>query len=77
MAVFSGEKLDALGIDNPMKLPEITPGLEWNNLVGFSIIFIRGSGTDIFLPEIDPSVTLYLDGVYTPLPTPWLKSLEK
>lgn len=66
MAVFSGEKLDALGIDNPMKLPEITPGLEWNNLVGFSIIFIRGSGTDIFLPEIDPSVTLYLDGVYTP-----------
>ena len=66
IAAFSGEKLEALGIDDIQGLPSITPGLQIENLVGYSIIFLRGVGSDIFLPSADSSVATYLDGIYTP-----------
>jgi len=64
---FSGEQLDARGITDPKGLTATTPGLQFNQSVGYSIIYIRGVGTDAFIPSADGSVATYIDGVYYPL----------
>lgn len=62
---FSADVLDAKGVFNIDGLPSITPGLTINNLAGFSILYLRGIGTDAFLMA-DPSVATYIDGIYNP-----------
>ena len=66
VAAFSGEKLEALGVDGPSDLPQITPGLQYDSLVGYAVVYLRGVGTEIFLPNSDPSVATYIDGIYFP-----------
>lgn len=63
ITAFSGEKLDAFGIESAQDLERITPGLTVTNAVGFNVAYLRGVGTDAFLPGADPSVPFYLDGV--------------
>ncbi len=60
---FTGEKLDALGFKKVEDLPAITPGLVLQNKAGYSVIFLRGVGTDAFLPSADPNVPVYIDGI--------------
>ena len=60
---YSSEKLDALGIDSAQDLEKITPGFTVTNAVGYSVAYMRGVGTDAFLPGADPSVPFYIDGV--------------
>ena len=66
VSAFSGEALDALGVDDPKDLGLVTPGLTYSSLVGYSVIYIRGVGTDVFIPSADTSVATYIDGVYFP-----------
>ncbi|WP_428312999.1 TonB-dependent receptor [Hydrocarboniphaga sp.] len=66
ISAFSGDKLEALGVNDPKDLQLITPGMTYSSLVGYSIIYIRGVGTDVFLPSADTSVATYIDGVYFP-----------
>jgi len=63
---FSADELDAKGITNPAKLTLVTPGLVYDSFAGFAIIYIRGVGTDAFIPSADLSVATYVDGVYFP-----------
>src|SRR3546814_13805646 len=42
ISAFSGDELEARGIDDSTALATITPGLTYNNLVGYSLIYIRG-----------------------------------
>ncbi len=63
ITAFSAEKLEALGIDSAQSLDRITPGLTITNAAGFNVAYLRGVGTDAFLPGADPSVPFYLDGV--------------
>ncbi len=65
VTAFSEDTLDALGITDPQDLQRFTPGLTYNTAVGFSIIYMRGIGSDAFLMA-DPSVALYIDNVYFP-----------
>lgn len=65
VTAFSEETLDALGISDPQDLQRVTPGLTYNTALGFSIIYMRGVGSDAFLMA-DPSVALYIDDVYFP-----------
>jgi iron complex outermembrane receptor protein len=60
---FSGDKLDAFGVESTADLQKITPGLTYTYAYGYSVIFIRGVGTDAFLPNADPSVATYIDGI--------------
>lgn len=62
---FSTDYLDARAIYDTQDLPKITPGLTVTTQVGFSTIFLRGIGTDVFLLA-DPSVSVYVDEVYVP-----------
>ncbi len=66
ISAFSGDALEARGVDDPSALPMVTPGLTYNNLVGYSLIYIRGVGSDAFEPTADASVATYIDGVYLP-----------
>ena len=62
---FSGEQLDAMGIEDQTDLQKITPGLNITTQVSYVITFLRGIGTDAFL-SADPSVATYIDGIYFP-----------
>ncbi len=62
---FGGEKLDALGVDDPTKLSLVVPALNFSNSIGFAIVYLRGLGSDVFLLG-DPSVAYYVDDIYFP-----------
>lgn len=66
IAAFSGEKLNAFGVENTADLARITPGLTFTFTYGYTLIYLRGVGTDAFLPSADPSVATYIDGIYIP-----------
>lgn len=65
VSAFSAEALDARGVSEPKDLQLTTPGLNFGSQAGFSIAFLRGVGSNAFLLA-DPSVALYIDGVYFP-----------
>lgn len=67
LSAFSNEKLEAMGIETAQDLQRITPGLVYSTgPIQYSLIYIRGIGTDVFIPSADSSVATYLDGVYFP-----------
>lgn len=66
ISAFSAASLDARGIEDVTQLSQATPGLQITNAVGYPIIYIRGVGSDAFIPSVDPSVALYIDGIYIP-----------
>jgi iron complex outermembrane receptor protein len=63
ISAFSGEKLDAMGVDSTADLQKITPGLTFTYAYGYTVIYLRGIGTDAFLPNADPSIATYIDGM--------------
>ncbi len=60
---FSQEKLDVLGLQSIQDLQRATPGFTVTTAASFNIVFLRGVGSDAFLPGVDSSVPFYLDGV--------------
>jgi iron complex outermembrane recepter protein len=66
ISAFSGDALDAKGINDPKSLAQSIPGVTYGETVNFSIIYVRGVGTDAFLPDSDLSVAMYMDGIYFP-----------
>lgn len=62
---FSGELLQAKGIDSPAKIQAVTPGMTYTESFSATYIYMRGLGTDAFLSG-DPAVSYYVDGVYYP-----------
>ena len=62
---FSADMLDARGIADPKDLPLATPGLTVGSQAGYTVTYLRGVGSDAYLLA-DPSVALYIDGVYFP-----------
>ncbi|MGQ0622886.1 MAG: TonB-dependent receptor [Panacagrimonas sp.] len=66
MQAFSGEALAARGIETTAELGQAVPGLQFTGVSGFTLIFLRGIGTDNFIPSADPSVATYVDGIYLP-----------
>lgn len=66
ISAFSGAALDAKGIGDPKTLAQSIPGVTYGETVNFSIIYVRGVGTDAFLPDSDLSVAMYMDGIYFP-----------
>lgn len=67
VSAFSAGQLDARGIEDPKALQLATPGLQYNLVASYTIIYIRGVGTDAFIPSADASVATYIDGIYYPL----------
>ncbi|HEY9547451.1 MAG TPA: TonB-dependent receptor [Solimonas sp.] len=66
VSAFNADQLDARGIQDVRDLTTAVPGLTVTDLGGYNLIYLRGIGTDIFIPSAEPSVATYLDGVYFP-----------
>jgi iron complex outermembrane receptor protein len=63
---FSGSELAAQGITNTQQLASVVPSMLFTSIAGFPIVFLRGLGTDNFVPSCDPSISTYIDGIYLP-----------
>jgi iron complex outermembrane receptor protein len=63
---FGGGKLEAFGIEDTTQLGRVIPSLQFTGVVGYTLVYLRGVGTDAFAPSSDPSVATYIDGVYMP-----------
>lgn len=61
---FSGESVAARGIETTAQLSQIVSGFQATSMAGFALLYIRGVGTDQFIPSADPSVAQYVDGIY-------------
>ena len=66
IAAFSEDSLEMRGVTNAADLEAITPSMVYDSLVGYSLIYMRGVGTEVFTPNSEPSVATYIDGVYFP-----------
>lgn len=63
VSVLSGEELQQSGVNVVQRLPEVTPGLVINDLVGYQQIYIRGIGSEFAQPGVNQSVATHVDGV--------------
>jgi iron complex outermembrane recepter protein len=66
ISAFSADALDARGLITVKDLALATPGLQFTELAGYTLIYLRGVGTDAFIPSADPSIATYVDGIYFP-----------
>lgn len=64
ISAFSGDALNSAGIADIKDLQNVTPGLIVSEMASYSMIFLRGIGTDSFQGPIDSSVATYIDGLY-------------
>ena len=70
VTAFSGDGLEARGIENISEVGAITPNLNYQNNPGtggsssVASVYIRGVGQRDFLGTIDNGVGFYIDGVY-------------
>ncbi|NKB38119.1 MAG: TonB-dependent receptor [Gammaproteobacteria bacterium] len=70
VSAFSGESLEARGIQKIDDIAQLTPNMSFDNINtnggggSSAAVFIRGVGQRDFLPSADPGVGLYVDGVY-------------
>lgn len=63
---FSGDALAARGVVDTSGLQESVPSLQFTNQAGFTLIFLRGIGTDNPIPSADRDVATYVDGIFMP-----------
>lgn len=67
ITAFGGEALRARGIVSAQELSKSVPSLQINDSTAPQI-FIRGIGQRSGLARFDPSVSVYLDGIFIPRP---------
>lgn len=63
MAAIGSEKLEAFGIEDTADLQKITPGLTFTEQYGYTLIYLRGVGSEAFLPNAEPSIATYVDSI--------------
>ena len=70
VTAFTGESLEARGIDQIDELADFSPNVTFQNHPSFggasnnAAVYIRGIGAKEFTPTTDPGVGIYVDGVY-------------
>lgn len=69
ITAFSGLELEQFGISGIKDLAIASPGIVVNESGGFGRIFIRGFGSNAFVPFVDPTVAVLIDGAYAPAAT--------
>lgn len=67
ISAFSGDRLEAQGVETTIDLQLITPGLTMTTTAGFTLVYLRGIGSSAFISSFDPSVATYVDGIYVPM----------
>ena len=67
ISAFSGDRLEAQGVETTIDLQLVTPSLTMTTTAGFTLIYLRGIGSSAFISSFDPSVATYVDGIYVPM----------
>jgi len=72
VSAFSGENLEKLGLANFVEAARFVPGLQIvnSNVNRNSTVLIRGIGSSGTNPGIEPSVGIFMDGVFIPVAGP-------
>ena len=68
ITAFTDQQLEQQGVTDTLELSKVVPGLHLAQDAGSAVIYIRGIGTDITSPGVEPSVATYVDGAYIPSP---------
>lgn len=63
---FSAEDLAAARAEDASALRTLVPGLVFDQVSGFSQVYLRGIGADFYAPGFNHSVAVYVDGIYVP-----------
>ena len=66
IAAVSADLAKKVGVTDAQSLAAVVPGLLFNRQANASIPFLRGVGTPVGQSGDEPSVALYIDGVYVP-----------
>src|SRR5262245_29220210 len=63
---INADEAEKLGVTDAQSLADLVPGLLFNRQANTSIPFLRGVGSPVGQSGDEPSVALYIDGVYVP-----------
>jgi len=66
ISAYGADELNSSVIDNTLDLQYKTPGLNIGTQGNNAFVFLRGVGTNIVNAGTDPSVAVYVDGIYRP-----------
>ena len=66
ISAVSGDTLAAQGISDIRDLSKVVPNLNWGEHFGTTLITIRGAGSNVDSGATEPTVALYVDGIYLP-----------
>jgi iron complex outermembrane recepter protein len=66
VTAFSGEQLEALGIENAVDITQQIPGLQLNTFnPGLTTLNLRGISQNNFTDTLEAPIAVYVDGAYT------------
>ncbi len=65
VAAFSAETLHDRGINTPIDLQFMVPGMVYTASGPYTFPYLRGVGSNAFVPSVDSSIATLLDGVYS------------
>lgn len=66
ISVLSGDSMAERGIADVRDISKVVPNLIWGEHFGTTLITIRGAGSNVDSGATEPTVALYVDGIYLP-----------
>jgi iron complex outermembrane receptor protein len=66
ITAVSGDTLARNGVQDTRDLSKVIPNLSWGEHFGTTEVFIRGIGTSVDSGITEPTVAMYVDGIYLP-----------
>jgi iron complex outermembrane receptor protein len=66
ISAISGDTLAQTGLSDLRDIAQVIPNLNWGEHFGTTLITIRGAGSSVDSGATEPTVALYVDGIYLP-----------
>jgi iron complex outermembrane receptor protein len=66
ISAVSGDDLSAQGLSDIRDISKVIPNLNWGEHFGTTLITIRGAGSNVDSGATEPTVAVYVDGIYLP-----------
>ncbi|HKT73075.1 MAG TPA: TonB-dependent receptor [Steroidobacteraceae bacterium] len=66
ISAVSGDSLAQMGLSDLRDISHVVPNLNWGEHFGTTLITIRGAGSNVDSGATEPTVALYVDGIYLP-----------
>lgn len=66
ISAVAGDSLARQGLNDLRDISRVVPNLNWGEHFGTTLITIRGAGSNVDSGATEPTVALYVDGIYLP-----------